>query len=52
MAIKEMEKIIETEIENKENIINKQVNIYPSEEYLEVEIIYEVLEKIGKKEKI
>ena len=40
------------EIENKDDIINKQVNVYKFDDGLEVEIIYEVLEKIGTEEKI
>ena len=43
---------LENEIECKENIVNKQVNIYGNTEYIEVEVIYEVLENIGIKDKI
>ena len=49
---KKLEEELENEIENKENIINKQVNLYGNEGYIEVEVIYEVLENIGIKDKI
>ncbi len=43
---------LEEKTENKENILQKYENIYAGEDYIEVEIIYEVLENIGTKEKI
>lgn len=43
---------LESEIECKENIINKQVNVYGNTEYLEIEVIYEVLENIGIEDEI
>ena len=52
IATEKLEKELEQQIEHKENIVNKQVNTYGNEEYIEVEVIYEVLENIGKKEKI
>lgn len=52
IATRELEEKVEQEIENKDNILNKQVNVYPNENYIEVEVIYEVLENIGVKEKI
>lgn len=52
IATKQLEETLEQEIENKSNILNKQVNVYPNEGYIEVEVIYEVLENIGIKEKI
>ena len=52
IATKQLEEQLEQEIENKENILNKQVNVYKNEDYIEVEVIYEVLESIGIKEKI
>ena len=52
IATKQLEEDLEKEIEHKEKILNKQVNIYPNEGYIEVEVIYEVLENIGIKEKI
>ena len=47
IGTQKLQKELENEIQNKENIINKQVNIYGNEEYIEVEVIYEVLEDIG-----
>lgn len=52
IGTKKLEEELENEIENKENIINKQVNVYGNEGYIEVEVIYEVLEDIGIKDKI
>ena len=51
-ATKQLEEQLIQEIENIENVINKQVNVYKNEDYIEVEVIYEVLENIGVKEKI
>mgnify|MGYP001085668466 FL=1 len=47
-----IEEELKEEISQKENIINKQTNVYPNEDYIEVEVIYEVLENIGNKDKI
>ncbi len=52
IATEELEAKLEEEIENKENIVNKQVNVYENEGYIEVEVIYEVLENIGYEDKI
>lgn len=52
IATEKLEIEIEAEIENKDNIINKQIDVDKQEEYVEVEIIYEVIEKIGIEEKI
>ena len=52
ILIEELEKQLEQEIENKESITNKQVNVYESEGNIEIELIYEVLETIGVDEKI
>lgn len=43
---------IEKQLENKENVLQKYVNTYAGEGYIEVEVTYEVLENIGTKEKI
>ena len=40
------------EIPNEKQIVNKQINTYNSSEYIEVEVIYEVLENIGIEDKI
>ncbi len=47
-----MEESIEKEIENKQNILNKNVNVYQNEDSIDVYVTYEVLENIGTKEKI
>ena len=47
-----MKSKLEEQIENKENISNIYINTVESEEYIEVEVIYEVLESIGTKEKL
>ena len=52
IATQKLEEELKKEIEDKENIINKQVNIYENEGYIEVEVIYEVLENIGSKDRI
>lgn len=43
---------LKTEIKDENKIINSQVNTYSYEGYIEVEVIYEVLENIGTKDKI
>ena len=50
--MKKLEKELNEEIKNTENIVNKQVNTYENEGYIEVEVIYEVIEQIGTEEKI
>lgn len=52
IGIKESKSKLEEQIENKENISNIYINTVESEEYIEVEVIYEVLESIGTKEKL
>ena len=49
---KKIEQEIEATIENKNGIINKQVNTYEKEGYIEIEVVYEVLENIGVEDKI
>ena len=43
---------LEKQIENKENILNTYINYNETENYVEAQVIYEVLEEIGTKEKI
>ena len=43
---------LEKQIENKDNILDKRVTIYEETSYVEVEVIYDVKESIGTKEKI
>lgn len=52
IALEQAKEDLETQIENKENILNTYINYNETEEYVELELIYEVLEKIGTKEKI
>ena len=47
-----IEEELRKQIENQDNIINKQTNIYENEGYIEIEVIYEVLETIGVEDKI
>lgn len=47
-----LEEEINDEIKDNNQIVNKQVNTYKNEGYIEVEVIYEVIEKIGTEEKI
>ena len=50
--IPKIEQELEKQIESKEQIINKQMNINEQEDYVDIEIIYEVIENIGTEEKI
>lgn len=52
IAIENAKKILNEQIEDKENILNTYINYNETDEYVEVEVIYEVLEEIGTKEKI
>ena len=52
IAIEELSKILDTRVEDKEEILQKHENVYASNDYIDVELIYEVLENIETKEKI
>ena len=52
LAKKKLEKELKNEIKDDKKILNKQVNIYGNEGFIEVEVIYEVLENIGVKNRI
>ena len=52
IGIKELEEELEKEIEDKNNIVNKNINTYERTDGLEVYVTYEVLENIGTNEKI
>ncbi|MBR0350973.1 MAG: sporulation protein YqfD [Clostridia bacterium] len=52
IGIKELQQQLDNEIEDKENIVNKNINAYEHENYVEVFVTYEVLEDIGTEEKI
>ena len=47
-----IEEELKNQIENPDNIINEQVNTYSNDGYIEIEVIYEVLETIGVEDKI
>lgn len=49
---KKIEQEIEEQIKDATKIVDKQVNIKEEKDYVDIEIIYEVLENIGKEEKI
>ena len=49
---KKLEEQIESEIEEKQNILGKNAEITEAEEYLEISVTYEVIENIGMQEKI
>jgi similar to stage IV sporulation protein len=52
IGITELKKKLEEKIDTKETISSIYINTNETEEYIEVEVIYEVLESIGTKEKI
>ena len=52
LGIQELEQELDEEIENKEKIINKNINTYEKQDGVEVYVTYEVLENIGTNEKI
>jgi len=52
VGIKELQEELDKEIENKENIVNKNINTYEQEDGVNIYVTYEVLENIGTNEKI
>ena len=52
LAIEKAREILDSQIQNKENVLNEQINTYEEATYVEVEVIYEVKENIETKEKI
>lgn len=52
MAEKQAKQVLDGQIANKENILNTYINYQQTEDTIEAEVIYEVLEEIGTKEKI
>lgn len=52
LGIQELEEELNLEIEDKNRIVNKNVNTYEKENGIEVYVTYEVLENIGTNEKI
>ena len=51
IGIQELEEELSKEIENKDKIVNKNINTYENEDGVEVYVTYEVLENIGTNEK-
>lgn len=52
VGIQELQKELDNEIEDKEKIVNKNINTYEKADGVEVYVTYEVLENIGTNEKI
>lgn len=52
ILIQALQEELKQEIEEQENIVNTQINYKDKSTYIEVEVIYEVLEHIGTKEKL
>lgn len=52
ITVSEMEEELKTEIQDEKNIVNEQVNTNKGDGYIEIEVIYEVLETIGVEDKI
>jgi len=52
IGIDNISKELKSQINNEKDIVNEYINTNESEEYIEVEVIYEVLENIGTEEKI
>lgn len=51
-AVNEAKQRLEEQVEKKETILNTYINYNETNEYVEAQVIYEVLEEIGTKEKI
>jgi len=52
IAVEQAKQKLDEQIENKENITNTYINYNQTADFVEVEVIYEILEEIGTKEKI
>jgi similar to stage IV sporulation protein len=52
IGIQELEEKLDSEIENKESILNKDVKVTEQEDGIEIYVTYEVLENMGTNEKI
>lgn len=52
LGIQELQQELEQEIQDKEKIVNKNINTYEHEDGVDVYVTYEVLEEIGTNEKI
>ena len=52
IGVQELEQKLDNEIENKEAIVNKNINTYEKEDSIDIYVTYEVIENIGTNEKI
>lgn len=52
IGINQLSESLKTQIQDEKNIINKYISTKEEQDYIEVEVIYEVLESIGTEEKI
>ena len=52
IAIERAEKKLAEQVTNSDDIQDKKINVITTNDYVEVEVIYEVLENIGTEEKI
>ncbi len=52
IGIEELQKELDEEIEDKNKIVNKNINTYEQEDGVDIYVTYEVLENIGTNEKI
>ena len=52
IGIQKLQEQLDNEIENKETIVNKNINTYEKDNSIDIYVTYEVLENIGTKEKI
>lgn len=52
IGAKKAQEVLEKQIPNKNDVVNTYINYNEQEEFVEVEVTYEVLEEIGTKEKI
>jgi hypothetical protein len=52
MNTERIENELKNQIQDEQNIVNKQINYSENDAYIDIEVIYEVIESIGTKEKI
>ena len=52
IAVERAKEILDKQVENKENILNTYINYKETDTEAEAQVIYEVLEDIGTKDKI
>ena len=51
-GIEELTEQLDSEIENQENNVDRKIQMNQTDQYIEIELTYEVREEIGTKEKI